>query len=257
MAQMELTVTRIVAANRLYNSARETLTHCRKRARWAVVLKRTGRTVYYCGDEQFLSDSQHPVILPCGVCYSWRCEEAGECLLIEFDALSQGERPFAFSVSDSGFIESAFWDIRKCLQEDGDAALFAAFQRLYGLLAQLTKTGTKEYHPKGKQELLQPAIDYIAEHYFEENITNDLLANLCGISTVYFRKCFNGVYGLPPIRYLHDYRVQRAKDILSSDYDSITQVAASVGYASVYHFSKMFKLYTGISPTDYAKQTNP
>jgi AraC-like DNA-binding protein len=58
---------------------------------------------------------------------------------------------------------------------------------------------------------------------------------------------------MPPIRYLHDYRVQRAKDILSSDYDSVTQVAESVGYNSVYHFSKMFRLYTGISPTEYAK----
>jgi len=28
-----------------------------------------------------------------------------------------------------------------------------------------------------------------------------------------------------------------------------------VGYRSVYHFSKMFKLYTGLSPTAYTKKT--
>ena len=52
---------------------------------------------------------------------------------------------------------------------------------------------------------------------------------------------------------LHSLRMQRAKDILSSDYDSIAQVAESVGYSSVYHFSKMFRTYTGMSPSQYAK----
>ena len=41
--------------------------------------------------------------------------------------------------------------------------------------------------------------------------------------------------------------------ILKSDYDTIEQVALSVGYNSIYHFSKMFKLYTGKSPLEYGK----
>ena len=79
------------------------------------------------------------------------------------------------------------------------------------------------------------------------------LAALCGISTVYFRKTFETVFGVSPIRYLHDLRIGKAKAILSGDYDSIRQVAESTGYSSVYHFSKMFKLYTGQSPSTYAK----
>ena len=124
-------------------------------------------------------------------------------------------------------------------------------------MLQLVRSVSKEYVSKGKQQLVQPAVDYISEHYFDPDINNDRLARLCGISTVYFRKCFEALMGVPPIRYLHDFRIQRAKDILSSDYGSISQVAGSVGYRSVYHFSKMFKTYTGLNPTEYAKTSRP
>ena len=54
---------------------------------------------------------------------------------------------------------------------------------------------------------------------------------------------------------IHDFRMDKAKAILRSDYDSIGQVATSVGYNSIYHFSKMFRQYTGQTPTQYARST--
>jgi AraC-like DNA-binding protein len=41
--------------------------------------------------------------------------------------------------------------------------------------------------------------------------------------------------------------------MLKNDYNSVSQIAENVGYNSIYHFSKMFKAYTGISPKEYAK----
>ena len=117
----------------------------------------------------------------------------------------------------------------------------------------LAKSTSKEpIHPK-KHQILYPAIKYISENYFDGNITNASLAEICGISTVYFRKTFESVYGISPIKYLHNFRIEKAKAILHSDYESIEQVARSVGYNSIYHFSKMFKQYTGKSPSEYAK----
>ena len=49
--------------------------------------------------------------------------------------------------------------------------------------------------------------------------------------------------------------IRQAKDLLSSDYGSISQVAKSVGFASVYHFSKMFKAYSGMNFSDYLSAT--
>ncbi len=253
MEELFLTVTAVVAANRLYNNVTDGLIHRRNRNRWAVVLKRTGRTYYTSGGKTILSDAQHPVILPKGSCYSWQCVEAGECLLIEFDAPDRRDSVIPFSFSDNSLFEKVFDEIRRKLPLPRLEAQLSCLHSLYGLLLALVRSARKEYIPRQKQQLLEPAVEYMNGHYDDSAVTNDFLAGRCGISTVYFRKSFEAVYGKSPIRFLHEVRIRRAKDILESDYDSIAQVAESVGYGNVYHFSKMFKHYTGVSPTEYAK----
>jgi len=85
-SDFEITVFKVVSANRLYNYISESTVRCKGRKRWAVALKSGGATYYTVDGVQILSDRFHPVILPKGSVYSWRCVEAGECLLIEFEA---------------------------------------------------------------------------------------------------------------------------------------------------------------------------
>lgn len=253
VVDFDIAVHRVVAANRLYNYASENVVHQKNRKRWAIALKKTGVTYYRAEGREILSDARHPVILPRGCSYSWKCVESGQCLLIEFDGPVQSGGIISFEVADSGFMAREFEAIQRTLAADTPSAQLEAKYRLYGLLLQLAKT--MDYVPKEKKQLLDPAVQYIQSHYHDPDITNDLLAGLCGISTVYFRKSFENTYGAPPIRYLHHYRIQKAKDLLGSDYGTVTQVAESIGYRSVYHFSKMFKQYTGMSPTQYMKKS--
>lgn len=249
----EIVVLKVVSANRIYNRASESPTYCKSRRRWAAVLKNSGATYYTVNGRKILSDRNHPVILPRGSAYSWVCVEEGECLLVEFDTPDICESIYSFHLADTNFFVRNFYQIQKALSLNTPEGKMEAFSRLYEILRQFLKSETKEYTPKEKRTLLKPAENYILENYYDKSVTNDQLAALCGVSTVYFRKCFEAVFGVSPIRFLHNYRTQKAKDILSSDFASIEQVAESVGYNSVYHFSKMFKTYTGMSPSEYAK----
>lgn len=136
------------------------------------------------------------------------------------------------------------------LSEKLEPRVIIPTDRNVGEISKLTK---REYLPADKKKTLAPAIEHMARNYYDSAITNQRLAALCGISTVYFRKEFERCHGVSPIRFLHNLRIQKAKAILRSDYESIEQVVFSVGYNSIYPFSKRFKVYTGQSPSEYAK----
>ena len=248
-----LTITNIVSANRLLNSPVGITTHRYNRERWAIALKLRGKTIYTINNKHVLCDSLHPVILPKSCNYSWKCIEPGECIIIEFEADATGTSFSSFEISDNSLIINAFSKIEKSLNQQKIYHKLECYNHLYDILLFLIKSTKKEYvHPQ-KRNILQPAMKYISENYYDSNITNDFLAGLCKMSTVYFRKTFASMYGVSPMKYLHNFRIKKAEAILLSDYESIEQVAFSIGYNSIYHFSKMFKNYTGQSPTEYAK----
>jgi len=48
-------------------------------------------------------------------------------------------------------------------------------------------------------------------------------------------------------------RIEAAKEMVAKDIFSLTAIAESCGFGNLHHFSKMFKKYTGIPPSQYVK----
>lgn len=246
-----LTVTDVFAANRLLKSPIGITSHRHNRERWGIALKRNGKTIYSVGSRTILSDASHPVILPKGSNYAWKCLEPGECIILEFDANTISTELLEFNISDTAFLVNAFDKIERYLSLQNEQTQLACKQQVYGVLLHLVQSAQKRYHPKAKRESLDAAIQYMASHYYDTAISNEFLAQRCSMSTVYFRKSFQAVFDTSPMRYLQNLRLEKAKAMLESDFESITQIAESVGYRSIYHFSKMFKSHFGLSPTEY------
>ncbi|MBE7092697.1 MAG: helix-turn-helix domain-containing protein [Clostridiales bacterium] len=101
---------------------------------------------------------------------------------------------------------------------------------------------------------------YISEgiELMENNSDKPLneIAKICGVSEGYFRKLFREYSGQNPIDFRQKYRVEKSKHLLLLDIFSISEIAEELHFSDVYHFSKTFKKFTGVSPQKYIKQNN-
>lgn len=105
-----------------------------------------------------------------------------------------------------------------------------------------------------KSYVVKRIINYFSENY-EQSISLEQIAHNMYLSPVYISKIFKEETGESPINYLIKIRLERAKEYLQmSNNQSIKWVAKQVGYDDVYHFSKLFKKYYGISPLYYKKE---
>ncbi len=78
------------------------------------------------------------------------------------------------------------------------------------------------------------------------------IAKLCGVSECYFRRLFTEYSGMSPMDFRQHYRIEKAKHLLLSDEGlTVSEVAEELKFSDVYHFSKTFKKFCGISPNRF------
>lgn len=248
-----ITISELYTTIRMYNEKSDSKIKVLKKKRWAFVLKATGKTEYFTPYGRVISDALHPVILPRGSQYEREYLESGEVLMIEFDAPLECHRIFPLTISDNSKIIRTFDYIESLLLKKPPFYRLSCINSLYSLLIYSISSSSKKYVHADKYKRLEPAVSYIQTHFYEQDITNEKLAELCGMNVSYFRKLFKEHFGVSPISAITNKRLERAKELLKSDLDSVSQVASSVGYGNIYHFSKIFKKYTGLSPSEFSK----
>lgn len=103
-----------------------------------------------------------------------------------------------------------------------------------------------------KRKPVRDAIFYIEKHYADD-ISLEVVAEQVNLNPVYFSNIFKKEIGENFVDYLHKYRIEIAKIALREEDTPIINIAYNVGYHDAKYFSKLFKKYVGIKPTDYRK----
>ena len=83
---------------------------------------------------------------------------------------------------------------------------------------------------------------------FQQDWSVALLANEIGMSRSVFSQKFVSLVGKSPMRYLAEWRMQEASDMLRASDTSIASIADNVGYSSEMAFRKAFRKITGETP---------
>lgn len=118
------------------------------------------------------------------------------------------------------------------------------------LMVKMLEGITKHY------DYVQFVKKYVAEHYMQKISFLDL-AKVAYVSRSHLSNLFKSEVGCSFPEYLVKYRLAKAKELIGSAGDvSLTEVARLVGYPDYAQFSKLFKKYTGQTPTQYRNGHN-
>ena len=94
-----------------------------------------------------------------------------------------------------------------------------------------------------------------ARNYIENNYLKRLslksIAKHAGMSHEHFCKQFKREFGLPPLQYRQQLRINAAIQLLSVSELQVTEIAERLGFSDIYAFSRAFKNHTGTSPARF------
>ena len=184
--------------------------------------------------------------------YIVKRKEHGECIDIFFNTdIPVTNEAFVLKLNQSEKIKSLFKKIFSVWVAKGDGYYFECVSIIYKIFAELQK---KNYIPENQFVSIKPAIDYIEKHFLDKKITAEELTLCCTISYPYIKKLFVKKFGVPPIKYSIQLRINYACDLLKSELYTISQIAEICGFNDIYFFSRQFKEYVGISPTEFFKK---
>lgn len=207
---------------------------------------REGRIIYSHRGKEIVSDKNSVIILPKNQSYSIHGSKTGFFPVINFECAEfLCDTVTALPIKNTDMCISDYERMKNISLIDGNRTkvLSLFYNILHRIISDNSDTSGQ----------LMPAIKYLERHYSDSDLSNKILAHQCNISEVYFRKLFVTQYNITPKQFIIDYRVSRAKQLLSDGVFKINSISEQCGFASPYHFCRIFKQKVGITPTEYMK----
>lgn len=100
-------------------------------------------------------------------------------------------------------------------------------------------------------DIVDEVMDYIDKNYAEEELSLNMLASHVNFSPNHLSMVFSQQTGQTLIKYITDYRMNKAKELLRCTNKKSSIISMEVGYKDPHYFSYLFKKTQGMTPTQY------
>ena len=128
-------------------------------------------------------------------------------------------------------------------------------QQILGLLIANNKgTGQTENQNKADEGAYVRTAVTLLVNGADPQVKVSEVAKTIGVSRGYLTRIFRKEIGISPQEFQLNCRMERAGDMLRSTDNPVSFVAEKLGYADVLSFSKCFRRYFGMSPTEFREQ---
>lgn len=228
-----------------------------KTLRSQLIYKLSGEVITHFNKKVFHIKPGMVYIIPKSENADYYIERAipGDCIDIFFDTdISLGENLVLLDFDENVKILNLFQKIYNLWIKKYNGYYFKCMSAVYEILYEMLLK-SEQYSPKSKYKMLEPGIEYIHNNLYDD-IDYKLPSKICGISYTYFKKLFIEKFGVSPIRYVNNMRLERSRELLLTNKYSVGEIAKICGFENTYYFSKKFKEKYQASPTAY-KNSEP
>ena len=214
----------------------------------------SGEAEYFDGRRRFTVREGEVAFIPMGAAYEYTTSKDSIYLSINFTASVEESEIRVFSFENfhgKAYLLESFSELWKF---GGASDKYKCLSIFYDFLSYVSRLEHQDGSNRRKYEIIEPAVEYLKNHIYSPSLKIEKLHALCGLSDTYFRKIFTLKFRVSPQEYVLGARLTHAKSIIESgDYDTIREVAESVGYTDPLYFSKAFRKYYGFPPSDANK----
>ena len=210
------------------------------------ILTLQGKICFTANGESIVTDAQHAVFLPQGLEYINECLEDAESIVINFTTAERYDSPATLASVSATVARNCYTNLKKLSSSLSPQKNVLLLKELYTLAAELFAVKTKR---SAADAIFTAAVEYMMEHYADPYLSVSQIAAHCYISEIYLHKIFAKKQQTTPIKMLRDIRMQKAY-LLAKEKRPIGEIAESVGYSAIYQFSRAYKKYFGVSPSE-------
>mgnify|MGYP004645383565 CR=1 FL=1 len=204
------------------------------------------------GKKSFTVKKNDIIFLPKNSDYTVENLSPGDCLAINFLISKEiPAEPFVMHIKNHVKTVSLLISAEKDFREKKNGYMISCMAKLYSIISEMIHEYNLDYCFSSKRRMILPATDYIHNFYFEKEINIPYLSKICGINETYFRRIFKNCYGISPVKYINNLKLERAKEFLLQTEYSLNDVANLSGFNNLYWFCRFFKKEAGLTPTEY------
>ena len=128
------------------------------------------------------------------------------------------------------------------------------------LIIQMLRLDNSQFHSKPtthmqqtyENELLNDILLYIDDNIYEKISVSTLCEHFC-ISTSMLHSLFKKNMNNTAKNYINELKLSKSKELIRNSTHTLSEISEMLGFSSIHYFSKKFKSYFNISPTEYSK----
>ena len=128
------------------------------------------------------------------------------------------------------------------------------------LIIQMLRFDNSHFHSKPtthmqqtyENELLNDILLYIDDNIYEKISVSTLCEHFC-ISTSMLHSLFRKNMNNTAKNYINELKLSKSKELIRNSTHTLSEISEMLGFSSIHYFSKKFKSYFNISPTEYSK----